>query len=75
MNEMTESLNIINQVIYKIIKQNKINPKTNKNIHNIIKYTDQSTTNKQNLKNNYNSMESLIKHFKYWCGGDRVISG
>lgn len=47
MNEMAESLNIINQVIYKIIKHKKINNKklqqyTNINPHNIIKYTNPS---------------------------------
>jgi NADH:ubiquinone oxidoreductase subunit D len=46
MNEMAESLNIINQVIYKIIKHKKIyENKGNKNYtsispHNIIKYTN-----------------------------------
>jgi len=46
MNEMAESLNIINQVIYKIIKHKNFNKKTNKKTytnvspHNIIKYTN-----------------------------------
>jgi NADH:ubiquinone oxidoreductase subunit D len=47
MNEMAESLNIINQVIYKIIKHKKFsNTKenttkyTNISPHNIIKYTN-----------------------------------
>tara|TARA_B110000977_G_scaffold198499_1_gene283492 strand:- start:8222 stop:8503 length:282 start_codon:yes stop_codon:yes gene_type:complete len=46
MNEMAESLNIVNQVIYKIIKHKKIyGNKNNKNYtnispHNIIKYTN-----------------------------------
>ena len=75
MNEMSESLNIINQVIYKIIKQNKVNKNTNISTHSIIKYTDPASWNKKNIKNNYNSMEGLIKHFKYWCGGDKVIPG
>jgi NADH-quinone oxidoreductase subunit D len=41
MNEMAESLNIINQVVYKIIKHKKANNLSNNNItpHNIIKYT------------------------------------
>jgi NADH-quinone oxidoreductase subunit D len=67
MNEMAESLSIINQVIYKIIKHKNTNSLSNNNItpHNIIKYTNNISWNKQNLKNNYNSMESLIKHFKH----------
>jgi NADH-quinone oxidoreductase subunit D len=67
MNEMAESLNIINQVVYKIIKHKNLNNLANYNItpHNIIKYTNNSIWNKQNIKNNYNSMESLIKHFKH----------
>jgi NADH:ubiquinone oxidoreductase subunit D len=66
MNEMAESLNIINQVIYKIIKH-KNNNKYINNIspHNIIKYTNNITYNKHNSKDNYNSMEHLIKHFKH----------
>jgi NADH:ubiquinone oxidoreductase subunit D len=47
MNEMAESLNIINQVIYKIIKHKKFsnsnknnNKYTNISPHNIIKYTN-----------------------------------
>ena len=47
MNEMAESLNIINQVIYKIIKHKKNSFKnknffiyTNINPHNIIRYTN-----------------------------------
>ena len=39
MNEMTESLNIMNQVIYKIFKKkNKKSKKTNINPHHILKY-------------------------------------
>ena len=75
MNEMVESLNIINQVVYKIIQHNKkksnfvnlISP------HNIIKYTNPCNWNTQNQKNNFNSMEDLIKHFKYWSEGHKVI--
>jgi NADH-quinone oxidoreductase subunit D len=45
MNEMAESLNIVNQVIYKIIKHktkqiNKTPKYTNISPHNIIKYTN-----------------------------------
>mgnify|MGYP000580528300 FL=1 len=46
MNEMAESLNIINQVIHKIIKHKEIikhkNTYTNISPHNIIKYTNPS---------------------------------
>ena len=80
MNEMAESLNIVNQVIYKIIKHKNINKKvkstkyTNISPHNIIKYTNPGYWNKQNLKNSYNSMEDLIKHFKHWSEGDKIAS-
>jgi len=45
MNEMAESLNIINQVIYKIIKHKKISSKkankfTTISPHNIVRYTN-----------------------------------
>lgn len=76
---MAESLNIVNQVIYKIIKHKK--PHTHKNTkytnispHNIIKYTNPGFWNKHNLKNSYNSMEDLIKHFKHWSEGDKIDS-
>lgn len=76
MNEMAESLNIVNQVVYKIIKHKNINKKNNQytNIspHNIIKYTNPSFWNRHNLKNSYNSMEDLIKHFKHWSEGDKI---
>lgn len=73
MNEMAESLNIITQIVYKIIKYkgaqyNTISP------HNIIKYTNQNTFNKNTIKNSYNSMESLINHFKHWSEGDTIKS-
>ena len=78
MSEMAESLNIINQVIYKIIKHKRhtngknITHHTNISPHNIIKYTNPSLWNKKNLKNSYNSMEDLIKHFKHWSEGDKI---
>lgn len=70
MNEMAESLNIVNQVIYKIIKHKGVGAKksqkyTNISPHNIVKYTNPGFWNKSNLKNSYNSMEDLIKHFKH----------
>ena len=77
MNEMAEGLNIINQVIYKISKYKKNNEQQTKNFtnispHNIIKYTNPGFWNKINLKNSYNSMEDLIKHFKHWSEGDKI---
>jgi NADH:ubiquinone oxidoreductase subunit D len=74
MNEMSESLNIITQVIHNITKFNKIKiKKNNKNFssyttinpHEIIKYVYPKSFNQANYKNNYNSMENLINHFKY----------
>jgi len=75
MSEMAESLNIINQVIYKIIKHmdvKNIKKYTNVTPHNVLKYTNPGFWNRNNLKNNYNSMENLIKHFKHWSEGDKI---
>ncbi len=76
MNEMVESLNIVNQVLYKIIKHKKITTKNYKytsiSPHNIIKYTNPGYWNNNNLKNNYNSMEDLISHFKHWSEGGKI---
>ncbi len=67
MNEMSESINIISQIIFKLItKKNKINPLALNNQLNKKKLI--STT----YKNEYNSMEKLIKHFKYWSEGFTV---
>lgn len=76
MNEMAESLNIINQVIYKIVKYKNTKKRDYTNIspHNIIKYTNPGFWNQHNLKNSYNSMEDLIKHFKHWSEGDKIES-
>jgi hypothetical protein len=72
MNEMVESLNICNQLIYKITKFNKnISSKdvNNKNFtlspHNVLKFLDSKSYNKINNHNNYTTMEDLINHFKY----------
>ena len=83
MNEMSESLNIINQVINKISLFNNIS-NTNQNNkfsnytsilpHNILNYTLPNFWKKYNLKNNYNSMENLINHFKFWSEGFTVKS-
>jgi len=70
MNEMSESLNICNQVISKI-KTNKFNQQNNNtkktflyNKHEILNYIK----NFENV-NSYSSMEKLIKHFKNWSDG------
>jgi NADH:ubiquinone oxidoreductase subunit D len=77
MNEMTESLNIINQVIGKLTKFKKNNKKTNSNInpHALIKYLYPKSWNQSNYKSEYTSMEQLINHFKYWSEGFTVNSG
>jgi NADH:ubiquinone oxidoreductase subunit D len=76
MNEMTESLNIINQVINKITKH-KIQKKTiksnsNINPHQVLRFINPKHLNQNNYKNEYISMEQLIKHFKYWSEGFTV---
>jgi NADH dehydrogenase (ubiquinone) Fe-S protein 2 len=76
MNEMTESLNIINQVINKItkhkIQKKQIKKPTNINPHQILKFINPKHLNQNNYKNEYISMEQLIKHFKYWSEGFTV---
>lgn len=86
MNEMSESLNIINQVISNIIINNKFilkkkkkstnfNEYTNITPHAILKYLYPRSFNQNNNKNSYNSMENLINHFKYWSEGFSINSG
>jgi NADH dehydrogenase (ubiquinone) Fe-S protein 2 len=69
MNEMTESLNIINQVINKItkhkIQKKKIKSNSNINPHQVLRFINPKHLNQNNYKNEYISMEQLIKHFKY----------
>ena len=83
MNEMIESLNIINQVINKISIYNNINKikQINKFYnyitilpHSILNYTLSNFWKKYNLKNNYNTMENLINHFKFWSEGFKIKS-
>jgi len=83
MNEMSESINIINQVINKISifhnqsntnNLNKFSNYTSILPHNILNYTLPNFWKQYNLKNNYNSMENLINHFKYWSEGFNVKS-
>lgn len=91
MNEMSESLNIVNQSINKISKFNsntklqnkapfnKISNKFNNNTtilpHIVLNYLNKDKTNNKLVKNNYNSMEDLINHFKLWSKGIKVNSG
>ncbi len=76
MNEMTESLNIINQVINKItkhkIQKKKIKSNSNINPHQVLRFINPKHLNQNNYKNEYISMEQLIKHFKYWSEGFSV---
>ena len=76
---MCESLNIINQVVFKLSKFNKITNNQNKNYttiqpHSISRYLSTNNWNKVNNKNSYNSMETLIEHFKFWGEGSKVKS-
>jgi NADH:ubiquinone oxidoreductase subunit D len=79
MNEMTESLNIINQVIHKLTKKKKKpvskHKRTNIHSHKLLDYISPKTWNHSNYKSSYTSMEQLINHFKYWSEGFPVQSG
>jgi len=76
MNKLPESLKIINQVINKITKhktqKKQIKKTTNINPHQILKFINPKHLNQNNYKNEYISMEQLIKHFKYWSEGFTV---
>ena len=67
MNEMSESVNIINQSIFKLTskKQKKIDLKPLK----ILESFNNLNKNETIQKNEYASMEKLINHFKYWSEG------
>lgn len=76
MNEMTESLNIMNQVIGKLTKYKKQGKKnSNINPHFLMKYLYPKSWNQHNYKSEYTSMEQLINHFKYWSEGFPVQTG
>jgi NADH:ubiquinone oxidoreductase subunit D len=75
MNEMTESLNIINQIIKKLTKHKHKKKTSNINPHGLLKYVYPKDYNHSNYKNEYISMEQLINHFKYWSEGFKVNSG
>jgi len=79
MNEMCESLNIINQAINKVLFKlpNNTYKNQNSNIlpHNVLNYLNKNSWNQHLNKNSYNSMENLIHHFKYWSEGIKVPTG
>lgn len=68
MNEMSESLNICNQVIHKIQTKSEFNKTSiaNRNIlsnkHELLNYLH---LHKRKNISSYSSMEEIIKHFKY----------
>ena len=67
MNEMSESINIINQSILKFFS---VNLKTNKIINPTFLINFFNNFNEiVEKKQNYSSMESLINHFKFWNEG------
>lgn len=75
MNEMCESLNIINQAVNKVSKYTYNRSRAyNKNIsilpHIVLKYLNNST-----IKSPYKSMENLIDHFKLWSDGIIIKPG
>jgi len=76
MNEMSESLLIINQVINKLsVKKQTKNKQTNTAAHFLLKNLDPQSYNLHNYKSEYTSMENLINHFKYWTEGFPVQAG
>jgi len=70
MNEMSESLNICNQIIYRIKTHKKINSNSSNNLnrkiisnkHEILNYLH---LNSRKDISSYASMEEIIKHFKF----------
>lgn len=70
MNEMAESLYIINQVVYKLISKKTKKPSLTP--LKLIKSFDQRVVDNKIKKNEYNSMERLISHFKYWSEGFNI---
>lgn len=76
MNEMSESLSIINQILKKLLRSQSKKKILNKNQnynyseYNVYNYIQKNKNiNKFNM---FNSMESLINHFKYWSEGDKI---
>jgi len=74
MNEMSESLNIINQCINSLKKKKNVK-KTNFNPHKILKHINPKKFNRSIWNSEYTSMEKLIGHFKYWSEGFPVRKG
>ena len=69
--EMSESLNIIIQIIVKMTKfKSNFNKTTSNHSHTFLKFTNQQL--KTDIKSQYSSMEYLIKHFKYWSEGCKI---
>jgi len=73
MNEMSESLNICNQIIHKMqtnicVLENSGNNKRKiiSNKHEVLNYLH---LHKKKNVSSYSSMEEIIKHFKYWSDG------
>lgn len=78
--EMYESLNIIFQVLSNLsnlshenFDKNKINK--NVNFFSFFDYIYSQKFNKLNYNTKYNSMETLINHFKYYSEGIKVPKG
>jgi NADH:ubiquinone oxidoreductase subunit D len=63
--EMSESLNIVNQIIFKILKYKPSSGFSK--VHQILNYSSIGFTTK--LKTHYTSMEGVINHFKFWSEG------
>jgi len=79
MNEMTESLNIMNQAITRLtqhaVPNEDIKNNSNVNPHHTLKYLNPSMYHEYHWRNGYNNMEEVIKHFKYWSEGFPVKAG
>jgi NADH:ubiquinone oxidoreductase subunit D len=70
MNEMSESLNICNQIIYRIKTHKKISSNSSNNLNRKIISNKHEILNYLHLNNrkdisSYASMEEIIKHFKF----------
>jgi len=78
MNEMSESINIINQVINKITifnTKNKVKNYITILPHTILNYTLKNKYLNYTYNNDYNTMENTIDKFKYWSEGFKIESG
>jgi len=78
MNEMLESLNIINQIINKFFKLKNLKKQKYTSLNytpHISKYLSKNKINIFQKNTSYNSMEALISHFKYWSSGFYVATG